>query len=337
MATIVDVAKAAQVSVATVSRVLNDSYTVTEEKKQKVMEAIKEVGYLIPARMKISQQASEQKKIILIIGSIFPDQICGPFQKRMDELSFQVIFYYYTTLEQFSMLEQLINTIRSSLAGIMLINTIDSSPEFQSLIGAFPLVQIGEPIMENSSNCVVYTDEISMSQDATNYLIAKGKKKIGILSSEPGPMLLFSRKKRLQGYYLALIDHDIPVDQSFVEYSDISIDGGYYAAQKLLQRHPDVDALIGICDVICQGAGYAVLQSGKSIELFSMDTSEAWNYARSSLSYMDLNHNEMGDTAASILYNLICGEGNPDCRIIIPHTLHPAGSTFLQKVESAQP
>lgn len=336
MATIVDVAKAAQVSVATVSRVLNGSYTVTEEKKQKVMEAIKEVGYLIPARMKISQQASDQKKIILIVGSIFPDQICGPFQHRMDELGYQVIFYYYTVLEQFSMLEQLINTIRSSLAGIMLINTIDSSPEFQALVGSFPLVQIGEPIIEKGSNCVVYTDEISMSQDATNYLLSKGKKKIGILTSEPGPVVLFSRKKRLQGYYLALMDHGMPVDQTLVEYSDISIDGGFYAAQKLLQRHPDVDAIIGTCDVICQGAVYAVLQSGKPIELFSMDTNEAWGYARSTISYMDLNHTEMGDTAASILYNLICGDGNPDCRIIIPHTLHPAESTFLQKAEPAQ-
>ena len=51
MATILDVAKEANVSTATVSRVLNGSYSVTDEKKRRVMEAVEKVGYQIPNRV----------------------------------------------------------------------------------------------------------------------------------------------------------------------------------------------------------------------------------------------------------------------------------------------
>ena len=94
MATIVDVANAAQVSVATVSRVLNDSYAVTDEKKKRVMEAIEAVGYQIPARMKMGQQLNHNKSVILIISSILIESIILPFQKTADELGYRTIITY---------------------------------------------------------------------------------------------------------------------------------------------------------------------------------------------------------------------------------------------------
>ena len=158
---------------------------------------------------------------------------------------------------------------------------------------------------------------------------------VEVRRSTKGPQVLISRTH--PGLVKRLFELEVPeIYDGTVEVKSIAREAGSRTKLAVWSADPDVDAIIGTCDVICQGAVYAVLQSGKPIELFSMDTNEAWGYARSTISYMDLNHTEMGDTAASILYSLICGDGNPDCRIIIPHTLHPAESTFLQKAEPAQ-
>ncbi len=325
MATIVDVANAAQVSVATVSRVLNDSYAVTDEKKKRVMEAIEAVGYQIPARMKMGQQLNHNKSVILIISSILIESIILPFQKTADELGYRTIITYYGSKDQLDGLEQLISSLNSCIAGILLINAADNSPEFQSLVEKYPMVQIGEPIMEDKPNYVVYTDEIKMSQDATNYLLKSGCKKIGALMPEPKHLTLFSQKKRVQGYYLALLENGLTIDESLVVYTDITIDGGYDSAKKLLREHPDLDAILGCCDVVSQGAMYAAAKSGRSgensIPIFSMDRNEMWDYIPHFLSYVDPHHDEMAITAARLLHSVICGEVTTDYRVVIRHTL----------------
>lgn len=325
MATIVDVANAAQVSVATVSRVLNDSYAVTDEKKRRVMEAIEAVGYQIPARMKMGKQLNNNKSVVLIISSILIESIILPFQKAADELGYRTIVTYYGSKEQMDGLEQLINTLDSCIAGILLINAADNSPEFQALVSKYPLVQIGEPILQDQPNYVVYTDEIKMSQDATNYLLKSGCKKIGALMPEPKHLTLFSQKKRVQGYYLALLENGLAIDESLVVSTDITIDGGYESTKKLLKEHPDVDAILGCCDVVSQGAMYAITESGrleeKRVVLFSMDRNEMWDYIPHSLSYIDPHHDEMAATAARVLHSVICGETTTDYRVVIRHTL----------------
>lgn len=325
MTTIVDVANAAQVSVATVSRVLNDSYAVTDEKKRRVMEAIEAVGYQIPARMKMGKQLNNNKSVVLIISSILIESIILPFQKAADELGYRTIVTYYGSKEQMDGLEQLINTLDSCIAGILLINAADNSPEFQALVSKYPLVQIGEPILQDQPNYVVYTDEIKMSQDATNYLLKSGCKKIGALMPEPKHLTLFSQKKRVQGYYLALLENGLAIDESLVVSTDITIDGGYESTKKLLKEHPDVDAILGCCDVVSQGAMYAITESGrleeKRVVLFSMDRNEMWDYIPHSLSYIDPHHDEMAATAARVLHSVICGETTTDYRVVIRHTL----------------
>lgn len=325
MATIVDVANAAQVSVATVSRVLNDSYAVTDEKKKRVMEAIEAVGYQIPARMKMGKQLNNNKSVFLIISSILIESIVLPFQKAADELGYRTIVTYYGSKEQMDNLEQLLNTLDSCIAGLLLINAVDNSPEFQELVSKYPLVQIGEPILEGHPNYVVYTDEIKMSQDATNYLLKSGCKKIGALMPEPKHLTLFSKKKRVQGYYLALLENGLTIDESLVVSTDITIDGGYDSAKKLLKEHPDMDAILGCCDVVCQGAMYAAAEFGRvgenSISIFAMDRNEMWDYIPHFLSYVDPHHDEMAGTAARLLHSVICGETTTDYRVVIRHTL----------------
>ena len=235
MATILDVANEANVSTATVSRVLNGSYAVTAAKRERVMAAIERVGYQIPNRIKLNQlnqQAqdaaqAQKKSLILVICSNYIHPILYGFQRAASDLNYQVVSAHYENAAEFDHLAGLIASLSPILAGIALINCADNSRKFQELLEPYPVVQIGEPIMENVPNFVVYNDEIKMAEDAAEYLIHLGCRKIGMLTTEPtASTSLFFKKKRLNGYYLALMNHDFPVDQTLVEFVDVSIEGG---------------------------------------------------------------------------------------------------------------
>lgn len=324
MATIVDVANAAQVSVATVSRVLNNSYSVTEEKKKRVMDAIEKVGYEITPRMKIGRQLNNQKSVILVISSILIGNIILPFQKAADELGYRTVATYYGSDEQFEYLEQLVDSLDLCLAGILLINAADNSKKFQSLVSKYPLVQIGEPILDQGPNHVVYNDEIKMSQDATNYLLQLGRKKVAILIPEPKNLVLFSREKRLHGYYLALLSNNLPVDKSLIVRTDISVEGGYDATIRLLTQYNDIDAILGCCDVVSQGAMQALRKlniTPDQVTICSIDRNEAWDFLPIQFPFIDPHHEEMGTAAARMMHSVICDEIQGDYQVVIGHTL----------------
>jgi len=334
MATIIDVAKEANVSTATVSRVLNGNCVVTEEKRRLVMAAIEKVGYVpqkriqeshFPPPASLETVGVGEKNLYLVVTSSLIGDILFSFRQTAAEMGYSTLVFQYESSMDFTPLKKLLETISHSLAGILLINCVDNSKEFQALLEPYPLVQIGEPIMQNVPNRVVYNDEIKMGEDATNFLLDKGKKKIGFLIAAPSNHVsLFKKQNRLKGYYLALIARNLPIDDSLVEYVDVTIDGGYEGMKKLLSRHPDMDAVIGITDMISQGAVYAIRRDGRTTEdvmVFSMDNNEVWDFTRGRFPYMDPHHDEMGFTGAVVLRATICGEIDRDYKVIIRHSL----------------
>jgi len=333
MASILDVAKEAGVSTATVSRVLNGSYSVTQEKRERVMAAVEKVGYVAPERRQGSRDDPEgpgwvqqgEKNVLLAVCSDFISPILHAFQSTAAPMGYRVCMVHYENPREFDNLTGLISAISPALAGILLLNCADNSPRFQELVSAYPLVQIGEPILQDKPNRVVYSDEIKMAEDATDYLLAHGCKRIGMLTPAPAANVsLFQKKKRLNGYYLSLMNHGLPVDDSLVEFVDVSIDDGYEGAKRLLAAHPDLDAIIGSTDVIAQGAVYAIRRAGKTTEdvmVFSMDNNEVWDFTHVNFPYIDPHHDEMGSTAVHILHAAITGALERDYRVVIRHTL----------------
>ena len=334
MATIYDVAREADVSTATVSRVLNGSYSVTDEKKRRVMEAIEKVGYQIPNKSKLNQTAGLPPRsdirngsggIILAICSEFIFSLLHQIQTTATELGYSLVVTHYESSDEFEHLRSVFTKIQDSISGVILINTCDSTPAFQMLLREYPIVQIGVPVMTCAPNIVVYNDEVKMSQDATDYLLKEGRRRIGILTTEPTERCrLFYKRRRLNGYYLALMNAGIPVDKNLIEYVDVTIEGGYEGANNLLKRNPDLDAILCITDVIAHGAVFALRNANKcprDILIFSLDSSEIWDYVHKSFPYIDPHHEEMGATAMQLMNGIINGSLTKDCNLVIPHTL----------------
>ena len=339
MTTIFDVANEANVSTATVSRVLNGSYAVTEETRKRVMEAIEKTGYQLSGR---ARQKQEQvldsleniggKNVLLAVTGNYIHPILLSLQNTVSEVGYRLVTTHYDNKGEFEHLSNLLNALSPVLAGVVLINCADNSKEFQNLFAGRPLVQIGEPIMETEPNLIVYNDEIKMGQDAAEYLLNQGCGKIGMLTMEPRPNLpLFYARKRLNGYFLALMNRGLPLDNTLVEYVDCSIDGGFEGANALMKRHPDIDGIIGVTDVVTMGAMYAIRCRGRTpedIKVFSIDYNEIWDYVRGRFPYIDTHPDEMGQTAAHVLQAAIRGEIMRDYRVVIRHTLQVARERF---------
>ncbi len=323
MVTIIDVAAEAGVSVATVSRVLNDSYSVTNEKKELVLEAIKKTGYVIPARMKIANP-SITKTTILIITNVLIGKIIDSIQLSAKDLGYHSVSYCYKAPEDFDNLKSLIDTFSHNLAGIILINAIDSSEAFQSLISPYPVVQIGEPILEHQENYVVYSDEIAMAYDATTYLLKNGKKNLGLLTFEANSVKLFSSHKREKGFYLALLDYGMQIDTKNIVYTDVTIEGGYDATIKLLKTTSDIDAIVCTCDAIALGCLHGLLsQSIPSTDILplSLDYNEVWELFNPFIPYVDPHLEKIGYASVQLLNSIINGDTISDSYRIIPHEL----------------
>lgn len=341
MASISDVAKEAGVSTATVSRVLNGSYSVTREKRERVMAAAEKVGYrrqlTVEAAMNLPRRQSGEKKLLLAVCSDIIHPILHAFQTTALALGYRMAFAHYDSPDEFDGIAGLLEILSPTLAGILLLNCADNSPAFQELVEPYPLVQIGEPILQNAPNRVVYNDEIRMGQDAAEYLLSTGRRKIGILVAEPSVNVpLFEKKKRLNGYFLALMNHGVPVDPTLVSFVDVSIEGGYEGTKALLAAHPDMDAIIGSTDVMAQGAVYAIRRAGKTpddIQVFSMDNNEVWDFTHANFHYIDSHPEEIGSTAAHLIHAAIVGELERDYRVVIRHTLE-CSQTFAGVADS---
>lgn len=323
MITIVDVAAEAGVSVATVSRVLNDSYTVSSTKKELVMKAIEKTGYVIPQRMKLSQKENSKKVILIITGTMI-GEIIDSMQEQASISNYQAITYSYHTKDDFNNLSQLIMAMENVLAGVILLNSIDNSAEFQRLLMNYPVVLIGEPLFSDRTNYTVYMDEIKMSYDAVRHLQSSGKKKIALLTMNSQNHTFFSTDKREKGYFLAMLEQMSEIDYSLREYSDVTIEGGFEAAQKLLERHPDIDSVICTQDAIAMGCLHALLTrniSTERVQIFSLDYNEVWELFHPFLPYVNSHQSQLGSAAVQMLQSIINGEEISDCYRIIPHEL----------------
>ncbi|MFV0465439.1 MAG: LacI family DNA-binding transcriptional regulator [Lachnospiraceae bacterium] len=323
MITIVDVAAEAGVSVATVSRVLNDSYTVSNARKELVMKAIEKTGYVIPQRMKLAQRDAPGKIILIITGTLI-GAIIDSIQCQASSHNYQTMTYSYHNKGDLENLNQLLANLREKLAGVILLNSIDNSPEFQNSLEDIPVIQIGEPIFESRANYTVYMDEIKMSYDAAEYLVKQGKKKIALLTMNPYSQTFFSTDKREKGYFLSMLEHYEHVDYSLREYADVTIEGGFEAALKLLERHPDVDSILCTQDAIAMGALHALLTRGipvTKIQPFSLDYNEVWELFHPFLPYIDCHQEQLGTAAFFMLHNLLTQEVMTDCYQIIPHDI----------------
>lgn len=330
MATVIDVAKEAEVSVATVSRVLNNSFMVTQEKRDRVLAAIEKVGYKVTVKNKENKRMNS--KIILVITGILNEDYFNGFQETADDNGYQVLYQYWSTSNNIKNSKDIINILKNNtIAGIVLLDIIDYDIEFKELLLQYPVVQIGRPVLDLGTNYVVSADEYQTAYDIVSHLISTEKKRIAIITIRTENKNVLFERERERGYFQALIDNNIHFDETLKYYADYTIDGGSDATKKILKSQNRPDAIFCISDTMAIGCLYRLKKEGISIpdeiSVAGIDNSEITEFLDPPLTTADQSFKEIGSETIKMLVSLINGELSRSRKVIIDHELVIRSST----------
>lgn len=243
--TIQDVAVAAEVSVATVSRVLNKIDTVKESTKIKVLEAIENLGYEFEST---KEYIPMKGNILLVVPSInnpFYTEIIRGSKTAAMQRGYYLLIYEEHILS--STLDDFLRFLkREKPAGLLITNQIP--PVVLEKLAAFiPLVQCCEHI-NSEDYSYVGINETTATANAVAYLGANNKKKIAFLN---GPEYHRYAQRRLDGYKLGLEQLGIEYDPKIVfNLPDYAFDVAVSSSISLLKSNNIPDAFLTSSDII---------------------------------------------------------------------------------------
>ncbi|MGB9679026.1 MAG: LacI family DNA-binding transcriptional regulator [Thermoanaerobacteraceae bacterium] len=322
--TIKDVAKRANVAPSTVSRVIADNPRISRETKERVWEAMKELGYYPNAIAR-----SLASKVTNTIGLIMPrsteEAFSNPFfPEVMRGISVVAHKENYDLLISTSgnkeeEKQSVLNMVKGRrVDGIILLSsrTTDELIPWLRKDG-FPFTVIGKPL-DAKGVLWVDNDNIGASRLATKYLIKHGHKKIAFIS---GSLEYVVSLDRLDGYRLALEESNINFVRELVQQDEFSEDGGYMAMKRILEI--DVPTAVVVTDdIMAFGVIRAAIDKGykvpKDISIIGFNNIPLSAFANPPLTTIDISTFDLGVKSAELLiYKLKKIEKQVD-HVIVP-------------------
>ena len=252
--TLKKIASTLGISPATVSKALKDYPDISEDTKLKVKELAESLNYK-PNSFAQSLRNRESKIIGLIIPKIvhhfFSNIINGVIEAAKEK------GYLVITLQSDESYEREKNQINllieKNVDGILL-SLSDKTVNYKHIN---QIIEQGVPIVlydkiSKLVNCSkVIINDRKASYNATKYLIDTGCKKIAHIR---GPLKPQTTIDRHMGYKNALIDNNIPYDDSLVYISNnLSFEDGYNLAEEIVKDHKDIDGVFSFTDLVATG------------------------------------------------------------------------------------
>ena len=171
-----------------------------------------------------------------------------------------------------------------------------------------PLVLLGRTFDSSVSDASITGDNVKGSRKAASYLLRGGNRRIVYVE---GNTELSGSKQRLEGYQEALREHGIAFDKSLTMSGEYSIEFGRRAAEELLEKKVEFDAIMTGSDLIAIGVISGLLDAGKKIpeeiEVMGFDNIELAEVFRPALSTVSKPHYEMAQHLAKQIIRIIEG------------------------------
>lgn len=338
MATIVDVAKEADVSLATVSRVLNKSFMVSDEKRLRVEAAIQKLGYQHSQNPQGARKAGA--KLVFVITSIHQADLFDGMIETAGELGYELIISYISDREDgWKTSARIMKTMkREWIAGVITNNAAAKNNELRQILRPYPLVQVGEPLdMQGfGENYLVSVDNVQAAYDLTSHLIETGRRRIAFMCIDNYLMqgdnnFILQREK---GYLQALQEHGIDPDPALKLHSDVSAEDSASVTEELLRMKNPPDAIFCINDMMASGCLKALREAGvrvpEDIAVCGFDNMEFSDFLYPSLTTIDQSFEEMGTSAIRMLHQVITGEIGTGRKLFINHKLLVRQSTMTE-------
>jgi DNA-binding LacI/PurR family transcriptional regulator len=302
--TIRDVAKAAGVSVATVSYVLNNNGRVGRPTRRAVLLAVRTLDYVANLNARnLAKDASQTLGMIVsdIENPFFPEVIKG-FQQRAREQSYDVILSD-TNYDAALMGEAATRMLRQRVRGISFVTSEVALPTIRQIkTRQTPAVflDVG-PVQQYISN--VKVDYACGIRAVMDHLIALGHRRISFVGARND---LQSNAVRREAYVEYLRERGMKVG-TLLE-GNSHFDGGLAAGAQIFQLHPRPTAVVANNDLAAIGIIKALQSSGlivpRHISVTGFDSTQIAAYTTPSLTTVDLKRDLLGRTAADALQAL---------------------------------
>ena len=261
-ATIKDVAKAAGVSVATVSRVLNNNSNVSETTTRMVNEAIKELGYS-PNFLGRNLRKCETNIILAIVPSAdhtFYSEILRGMQIKAAELGYDILMSTSNSDEatELRLLNMLYNR---TVDAVILLGTRLNAALLNELNEKYCITLCCERIPDSELVTVTVNDE-QAAYEAVTCLIKKGHHKIGMISTQGSAL---SSVDREAGYRRALSDNGIEFREDYIYRGSYDFRDGSFAIEQFLKLEDVPTAVFAVSDLLAAGAINKALKRGINV------------------------------------------------------------------------
>ncbi|KMY58097.1 LacI family DNA-binding transcriptional regulator [Geobacillus stearothermophilus] len=322
MASIKDVAKRANVSTATVSRVLRNTGNVTEETRQRVLEAIEALNYQ-PNVLGRYLRRMETETVLVVV----PDITNPFFSKVLRGIEAVALKHGYQVLlgdtqNDARLEEQYLNVLpQRQVDGMIFLTARIRKELMEEMARQFPIVLACE-YLEGTDIPTVSIDNISSARKATEHLIRLGHCRIAHLS---GPMNIILSRDRLRGYQQALAQHELEADAALVQEGDFTYESGYHLTLKLLALEKPPTAIFAANDEMAIGAIKAVRHRGgrvpDDVAVVGFDDIQMASIFEPSLTTIAQPMFEIGQKAMELLLALIEGTSARRRQLVLPDRL----------------
>lgn len=333
MVKIEDVARAAGVSVATVSRVLNEQGGVLPQTQERVRKAVEALHY--EPNLSARNLRRNESRIILILAPNFSNPYYSNVLSGICDVSRNLGYstLMYNTYDSNALDEPLVTSLfqKNRADGMITLAVNKDDRWLAKYAGKYPLVQCSEYV-EDAALPHISVDNRLASSESVAHLIAQGHTRIGIVTSANRYL---SSENRLRGYLDALEAAGIAKDDALIAYAsaDYSFASGKQAARDLLSLPEPPSAIFCVSDILALGviaaAGKMGLEVPWDLSVTGFDDVDYTTMFHPYLTTVAVPCYELGRSSMLLLYDHIQQKPGAQQAVYLPHQ-------FVQRETTAQ-
>ncbi|GAK52704.1 transcriptional regulator, LacI family [Candidatus Moduliflexus flocculans] len=318
MINIKDVAEAADVSTATVSRVLADKPHVRPDIRERVLAAAERLNYR-PNRVARSLRVQQSNTIGLIVADI-RNPFFTSVSRAVEDIAYSqgCTLFLCNTDEDPEKEEMYLNLLRDeNVSGVILAPTRETADAFAERVRLdVPMVIIDRRVRNVEVDSVLI-DNVDAAHKLAEHLIQDGYRRVGAffgIGSTTG-------RERKEGFLRAFEEHGITLPPEFLMMVDARIEPGYEAALKLLDLPEPPDALMSSNGLLAAGVYRAIQERqsrfAKPIGFASFDETNWTTLVRPPVTVIEQPTYEIGQTATELLLRRIEEPARPAREVIL--------------------
>lgn len=261
MASIKEVAKLANTSITTVSRVINNTGYVKEETKERILDAIKELDYKPLERTDIRKETKAIGLIVPNIENPFFGKMARHISKVANSYNYNLLLFDLEGIENHKD-DFLIDLIENRVDGIIYVSSQRCTEAMNAAKKRnIPFVILDREIQKEEVNTVIVNNNYG-AFIAAEHLIKLGHRNIAFIGGAED-MEISTRRK--EGYLEALAENGIEANKDYICYGNYKMQGGYDSMKKMYSKHKEITGVIAANDLMAIGALNYLIREGVNV------------------------------------------------------------------------